>query len=96
MKVRQGGKIIGDIESRVLVKKGKQVVLFKKYNGFAFSIATLGLFDTVYIHYGGNVYRATRMQIEHNGIPHSYGYDTQLVLPLSYFEIVSDKQSRLL
>lgn len=68
----------GTILNRTLIKKGKQVVLMYRMDGFGVGLNLLksGAFDEVKIHYQGKVYRADVEKYRLQGIPYQKeGYE---------------------
>lgn len=76
-----------------LVKKGKQVVLFKNYDGFALPLYVLKIISSVEIHYGGKTYQASPDTFYKHGIEHTFEdprtfkQEKQLVLPRKYWNV---------
>lgn len=72
----------GILRDGTLIKQGKQVVLFKIYDGFAIpkEVAELPEVDRVQVHYEGDVYSAPIETFFNYGIPHKYKDEEQLVL----------------
>jgi hypothetical protein len=68
-----------------LVKTGKQVVLFKIYDGFGLPIEVLSSIKSVEIHYKGVIYTATPSMFYEHGIANRYQDESQLILPRKYF-----------
>lgn len=78
----------GKITNRTLVKKGKQVVLMYRMDGFGVGLDVLksGAFDEVKIHYQGKVYNADVETYRLYGIPYQReGFEKQIILPRRYF-----------
>lgn len=95
MKLMHNGLVVGELDGRTLTKRGKQVQLFRMYNGFAVSVSLLDQVDTVIVHYQGRAYKATAQRFREQGIPHRYKFDDQLVLPRPFWDEVETKQERL-
>jgi hypothetical protein len=87
-KYRVSGKIIGTLEGDTLVKKGKQVMLMRIFDGFGIPVT---VFDDervryIEVHYKNKVYRVFTGEYRRHGIPfHREPYEAQLVLPRRYF-----------
>lgn len=83
----------GTITNRTLVKKGKQVVLMYRMDGFGVGLELLksGAFDEVKIHYQGKVYKADVETYRIKGIPYQKdGFEKQVILPRRYFDVTDD------
>lgn len=95
MKLQVGTKTAGELIGDTLLKRGKQVVLFRIYDGFAVSNSHLNMpeLKRIRIEYEGSVYKATKDQFLKHGIPHKFGNEQQLVLPRRYFD--NTNQERL-
>lgn len=84
----------------ILIKKGKQVVLFENYDGFGVPIKVLEKIRGVEIHYKGKVYIATTDTFYNNGIEHTfqdpsnYRQEKQLILPRKFWD--APDQTRLI
>lgn len=77
----------GVVIDQVLVKRGKQVVKFFKYNGYAVAESDIEKVHGVklYTQYDGILYADRHMFYKH-GIPNTYKDEKQLVLPLEHWE----------
>jgi len=86
----------GMISNRTLVKKGKQVVLMYRMDGFGVGLNLLksGAFDQVKIHYQGKVYKADVEAYRLKGIPYQKdGYEEQIILPRRYFTVTENVET---
>lgn len=78
-------------KSGKLIKKGKQVVLFRAYDGFALPLDVLKRIKSVELHYEGTVYRADVETFKKHGLAHTfedpdtYRREEQLILPRRFF-----------
>lgn len=79
----------GTMDGYDLVKKGKQVQKFWKYNGYAVKTNDLEKVRGVklYTQYDGTLY-ARRDVFFKYGIANNYNGEEQLVLPTKYWEIL--------
>lgn len=79
----------GKIIDNVLVKKGKQVQKYWKYNGYAVAVKDLEQVRGVklYTEYDGVLY-ARREQFYNDGIENIYNGEKQLILPTKFWEIL--------
>lgn len=69
-----------------LVKRGKQVVLFRLHDGFGVGLDVLNQVNAVEVHYHGETYTATRADFRKHGIIADYqGYETQFILPRKFW-----------
>jgi hypothetical protein len=77
----------GAIENYDLVKKGKQVVKFWKYGGYAVPVSDLDKVRGVklYTQYDGILYAPRNVFYAH-GIPNNFNGEQQLVLPTNFWE----------
>lgn len=79
---------MGEIKNRTLSKKGKQVVLMYRMDGFGIALDLLksGAFDKIEIHYQGKVYSTDVETYRIKGIPYQKeGFEQQIILPRRYF-----------
>lgn len=90
------GKYVGKLLNGCLFKKGKQVVLFRNFDGFGFSVGCLKDFDRVQLEHDHKVYKATVETIKEHGIEYKNGFDTQLVLPRKHWQVIDPMQRVLL
>lgn len=80
----------GQIIDGTLVKRGTQVVKFWKHNGYA--IPTVEFHDhgvnkvRLYTKYDG-ILEATKEKFDKHGIVNIYQDETQVVLPLEFWEV---------
>lgn len=79
------GRKIGELRGKHLIKTGKQVVLFRNYDGFGLSKDVLDLIEDVTVHYQGKIYKARTEDFWSKGIRHSFMGDEQLILPRKYW-----------
>ena len=79
--------IRGQVVNYILVKRGKQVVKFRRYNGYAVAEKDLEQVRGVELHSkeDGVIY-ARRDQFYKDGIPNVYLGEKQLILPVKYWE----------
>lgn len=75
-----------------LVKRGKSVVLFKIYDGFAIPTEVLKQIKEVEIHYGGEVYLTTSDKFWQHGINNDFEGEKQLVLPRKYWKLARQEE----
>lgn len=83
MKMTASGKVVGDLVEGTLYKRGKQVVLFRNYDGFAIpeKIAKDPRVESVAIEYNGAVYSASIERWLTYGIRyHKEPYEPQIIL----------------
>lgn len=77
-----------------LIKTGKQVVLYDKYDGFGIPVDVLRVVKGVEIHYKGVVYHASVEDFKKHGIPETYDKgifdkEEQYILPRKYWKVVN-------
>jgi len=79
----------GKIENNDLVKRGKQVIKFRKYDGYAVATDDLEKVHGVklYTHEDGVLY-ARREVFYNHGLFNDYKGETQLILPVKYWEVL--------
>lgn len=83
----------GVVEEGVLVKQGKQVQKFWKYNGYAVSVADLERVSGVKLYTPSDgILFATRQKFIEHGIDNIYKDEEQLVLPVQYWESIERRQ----
>jgi len=77
----------GQIVDNILVKRGKQVVKFFKYQGYGVAVKDLERVRGVKLHtkYDGILYADRHVFYKH-GIEVEFGVEKQLVLPVNYWE----------
>lgn len=81
-----------------LTKRGKQVVLFRNYDGFGLPLSVLKTIKSLEIHYDGEVYTATPEDFYEHGIENdfkdtrTYHTEKQLVLPRRFFKRGNQEQ----
>ncbi len=89
-------KSVGELQHlnniRRLIKKGKQAVLFYKYDGFGISEALLDKFDQMEVEYQGQTYFATSDLFRKYGIEYIDRQDKQLILPRKWWDVRSKEQ----
>lgn len=97
MEITAFGKKIGTLQNGVLLKTGKQVVLFKKYDGFGFTRKVLldERIDQIEIHYEGKIYKTVPSQFFYYGVPYDDNGDQQLILPRKRWTIIDPAQTTL-
>lgn len=86
---------IGFIRDRVLVKKGKQVVLMVAMDGFGVPEKLLrsGELDGVEINYKGKDYGVDLDTFLSYGIPYKHAmYEAQLILPRRYWKVREEQK----
>lgn len=93
---RHKGKVIGDLKGKVLHKTGKQVVLFRQFNGFGASKDYLDVVDKIVCDYEGKRFTATSEDFFKHGINWKFQDDAQLILPLQFWSTQDAKQVRLI
>lgn len=78
----------GIVKDGWLIKRGKQVVKFWKYNGYAIPVEELRKVKGVVLHtqYDGILYQTSEV-IFNEGIKNMFKEEEQLVLPSSMWEI---------
>lgn len=94
--MKVNGKNIGELKGGVLIKKGKQVKRFKKYDGYAIPEGLLQDETVKYIRVIDEVgiYEASIGLFKNKGIRyHRKPYESQLVLPRKYW--VDPRQVRM-
>lgn len=92
------GKIVGELKDGVLIKKGKQVVLFRNYDGFGLSTKILentGI-KKISLEYKGVLYQTTPQAFKELGITYKNKYDEQKILQRKYWASKPDGQISLL
>ena len=93
------GKNTGQLIGSTLVKKGRQVVLFEKLDGFGIPqhLILNPRIKNIRIHYKDEIYKATTGRFMDKGIPyHKEGYEPQFILPRNQFTKVNHKQTELI
>lgn len=94
------GKKVGVLKDGVLTKKKSQVVLFKKYDGFAMSKQILDMpeIKKIVLEYAedGKTYETTPLQFAQKGIDYDNYGDYQLVLPRKYWTQIDPNQATLI
>lgn len=97
MEIVRQGKIVGTLENGVFTKTGKQVVLFKKYNGFGFSQEILSEYPIkkIVVQYGQTEYITSPKSFYDHGIYYDDYGDKQLVLPRKWWTEVMPGQTQL-
>jgi hypothetical protein len=90
------GRCIGSVEGDTLVKKGKQVQLYRVFDGFGLSSAVLDTFKDIRIEYEGKIYRATVELIKQKGVLKQFKEDLQYVVPRKYWVVEDPKQLSLI
>ena len=91
------GKIVGELKDGVLIKKGKQVVLFRNYDGFGLSkriLKNTGI-KKISLEYSGTIYQTTPQVFIDHGITYTNRYDEQIVLPRKYWASTPNGQTSL-
>lgn len=98
MELMIDGKIVGELKDGDLIKRGKQVVLFRRYDGFGFSrkIIDTPEIKQIRVEYQDKTYTTTPMMFVTRGIPYSNGDDKQLILPRKWWAVKDDDQQTLL
>lgn len=82
------GKVVGRLaadDRRHLIKSGKQVMLFRIYDGFGMSVEVLEQVDRVTVHHNGISYTATTDEFWTHGIDHDFYGDKQKILPRKFW-----------
>lgn len=85
--MKKTAKVHGRIEDGILIKDGKKVVKFWKHNGYGIAISDLGGDVNAIIlktKYDGNLYTSVDNLFK-NGIPHEFGDEKQIILPLQHW-----------
>lgn len=79
----------GQVINGVLHKRGSQVVKFWKYNGYAVPVIQVIKVKGVklYTKYDGKLY-ASKETFNKHAIPHMFGDEHQLVLPIEHWEVI--------
>ena len=97
MKISHRNRTIGELEDGVLTKKGRQVMMFYKHNGFGMSDSVFNQHpvEVVRVHYRGDVYEAGRDDFLTRGIAHNYQGDAQHILPLPFWNKIDSNQLKL-
>ena len=93
---RHKGHIIGDLRGKTLYKKGRQVVLFRNFNGFGASKDTLDVVDRIVCSYEGKQYTASSEDFWTKGINWNDKGDAQLILPLQHWSLEDSRQTKLI
>lgn len=75
-----------------LIKRGKEVVLFKIYDGFGIPVRVLDRIKTVEVHYKDETYIARVELFRVYGIKHTFGDEKQLILPRKYWLVASQEK----
>lgn len=86
-------KTPGSIVGKTLVKRGKQVVLMRKMDGFGVSLTALksGSFTMVECHYLEKIYHATVDDFATKGIMYERPpYEKQVILPRRYWRVTQN------
>ena len=89
--VRRGTVIEG-----ILVKRNRQVQMFNRYQGFGVALEDLKQVDGVQLHYKGQILYASSKKFLEEGIAHEFKGEHQRILNIKKFEVIEDKQERLL
>jgi hypothetical protein len=81
----------GELKDGWLIKKGKQVQKYWKFNGYAIPFKLLASIKGVvlYTQYDGVLY-ATSADIMKHGLRNNFQGEEQLVLPLKHWRIKND------
>lgn len=81
------------VADNILIKRGKQVVKFWKYDGYAVAVEHLEKVRGVklYTDYDGILYADRHLFYKH-GIENNYQGEAQLVLPTKYWESLKGAQ----
>lgn len=82
-------EVKGTIIDNILVKRGKQVIKYWKYNGYAVKEEDLEKVRGVklYTEYDGVLYADRHLFYKH-GIDNFYNNEAQKVLPTKYWEVL--------
>lgn len=83
----------GTIVGKSLIKRGKQVVLMRKMDGFGVSLSALKSqnFDRVEVHYLEKIYHATVDDFATKGIMYERPpYEKQVILPRRYWRVTQN------
>jgi hypothetical protein len=93
-------KQIGNVVDGTLHKTGKQVVLFRNYDGFAITADVpyplLGV-ERVELTYEGKTYTAPISQFDAHGIRYKHpNYEAQVVLPRRFWIVRESNQTSLI
>ena len=93
---RHKGKVIGDLHGKTLIKRGRQVILFRVFDGFGISKDVLDLVNKIVCHYEGKVYTADVEDFWEKGIEYDFAGDKQLVLPRKFWAYQDKDQLSLI
>jgi hypothetical protein len=83
----------GTISNKTLIKRGKQVILMRKMDGFGVSLSSLKFhsFDQVEIHYLDKMYHATVDDFATKGIMYERPpFEKQVILPRRYWRVTQN------
>lgn len=84
---------VGSISGKTLVKRGKQVILMRKMDGFGVSLEFLKSksFDAVEVHYDDKIYHANVDDFATKGILYERPpYEKQVILPRRYWRVTQN------
>lgn len=98
MQLMIDGKIVGELKDGVLVKKGRQVVLFRRYDGFGFTqkiVDTPGI-QKILVNYNGVEYITSPAVLSAHGIRYDNHGEEQIVLPRKWWGTQNEEQLPLL
>lgn len=79
-------KVKGRVIDGILYKNSKQAIKFWKHDGYGIKLADLHNIQGVVIdtQYDGKLY-ASLTTLEEHGIPHTFGDEKQLILPVKHW-----------
>lgn len=98
MNVYINGKSAGEIQGTTLLKRGKQVILFRNFDGFGIAEKILKDYpiEKIVIVYNNISYETTSERFLEKGIKyHKPPFEPQIILPRSYFQVIDKKQISL-